>query len=66
MSEKDNKKKYSADNKSLVKRHIPISDWLPEYHLPDLKKDIRAGLTVGVLLIPQSMAYAIIAGLPAI
>ncbi len=66
MSEQKRKEKFSADNKSLLKRHIPISDWLPEYHLPDLKKDFRAGLTVGVLLIPQSMAYAIIAGLPAI
>ena len=66
MSEQKKKEKFSADNKSLLKRHIPISDWLPEYHLPDLKKDFRAGLTVGVLLIPQSMAYAIIAGLPAI
>lgn len=53
-------------DKSLIEQFIPISDWLPEYHMPDLKKDIRAGLTVGVLLIPQSMAYAIIAGLPAI
>lgn len=66
MSEQNKKEKFSAENKSLLKRHIPISDWLPEYHLPDLKKDFRAGLTVGVLLIPQSMAYAIIAGLPAI
>src|SRR6056297_478532 len=66
MSEQKKKEKFSADNKSLLKRHIPISDWLPQYHLPDLKKDFRAGLTVGVLLIPQSMAYAIIAGLPAI
>lgn len=66
MSEQNKKEKFPAENKSLLKRHIPISDWLPEYHLPDLKKDFRAGLTVGVLLIPQSMAYAIIAGLPAI
>lgn len=66
MSKQNKKKKYSAENKSLLKRHVPISDWLPDYHLPDLKKDFRAGLTVGVLLIPQSMAYAIIAGLPAI
>ncbi|NIV16780.1 MAG: sodium-independent anion transporter, partial [Aliifodinibius sp.] len=28
------------------------------------KKDLRAGLTVGILLIPQSMAYAMLAGLP--
>ncbi len=64
------KQKYrghpSNNSKTLMERFVPISDWLPDYHLPDIKKDARAGLTVGVLLIPQSMAYAIIAGLPAI
>lgn len=59
-------KRISKSDKTLLEQYIPISDWLPEYHLPDIKKDLRAGLTVGVLLIPQSMAYAIIAGLPAI
>ena len=32
----------------------------------DLRGDLVAGLTVGVLLIPQSMAYAILAGVPPI
>lgn len=62
----EKKKRKTRNNKTLLEQYIPISDWLPEYHLPDIKKDLRAGLTVGVLLIPQSMAYATIAGLPAI
>ena len=41
-----------------------ILNWLPNYKREYLKSDISAGLTVGVMLIPQGMAYAIIAGLP--
>jgi len=43
----------------------PLS-WLQNYSTTKLKGDVFAGLTVGVLLIPQSMAYALIAGLPVI
>jgi len=45
---------------------LPILDWLPNYKKNWLKGDIGAGLTVGVMLIPQGMAYASIAGLPAV
>ena len=45
---------------------LPILDWLPTYNKEWLKGDIGAGLTVGVMLIPQGMAYASIAGLPAV
>jgi len=41
-------------------------NWLQGYSTTKLKGDFFAGLTVGVLLIPQSMAYALIAGLPVI
>jgi len=51
-------------DKSVLDRYIPITDWLRDYRTPHLKRDIRAGLTVGILLIPQSMAYALLAGLP--
>lgn len=40
--------------------------WLPTYSWTDLRGDLVAGLTSGVVLIPQAMAYAILAGLPAI
>lgn len=49
-----------------LKRFIPAFDWLPKYKGDYLKGDIAAGLTVGVMLIPQGMAYAMIAGLPPI
>ncbi len=45
---------------------LPIFDWLPNYKKDWLKGDIIAGLTVGVMLIPQGIAYALIAGLPPI
>lgn len=48
------------------RQYIPILSWLPSYGKTELKGDLSAGLTVGVLLIPQGMAYAMIAGLPPI
>lgn len=51
-------------DKSLLERYIPILDWVQSYEPAFLKDDLRAGLTVGVLLIPQGMAYAMLAGLP--
>ncbi len=49
-----------------IKKHIPILQWLPNYKRDWLKNDLFAGLTIGVILIPQGIAYAIIAGLPLI
>ncbi len=40
--------------------------WLPDYNGKHFRGDLTAGLTVGVMLIPQGMAYAILAGMPAI
>ncbi len=50
----------------FIKKIFPIVDWLPQYNSSTFKGDISAGLTVGVMLIPQGMAYAMIAGLPPI
>jgi len=38
--------------------------WLPRYQPTDLRSDLAAGLTVGAMLVPQAMAYALLAGLP--
>lgn len=46
--------------------YMPILEWLPRYDKRHLGGDLSAGLTVGVMLIPQGMAYAMIAGLPPI
>lgn len=48
----------------MIKKIIPILDWLPKYKKEFLTNDVTAGLTVGIMLIPQGMAYAMIAGLP--
>ncbi|MBT8186994.1 MAG: solute carrier family 26 protein [Croceitalea sp.] len=48
----------------MLKRYLPILDWLPKYKSAYLSGDIAAGFTVGIMLIPQGMAYALIAGLP--
>ncbi len=48
------------------KNYIPVLEWLPNYKTTQLKGDMAAGLTVGVMLIPQGMAYAMLAGLPPI
>jgi len=48
----------------MPKRFFPILQWLPNYKRASLSGDISAGLTVGIMLIPQGMAYAMIAGLP--
>tara|TARA_B100001750_G_scaffold231123_1_gene228314 strand:- start:97399 stop:99159 length:1761 start_codon:yes stop_codon:yes gene_type:complete len=48
----------------MFKKRIPILAWLPNYKKEWLSGDISAGITVGVMLIPQGMAYAMIAGLP--
>ncbi len=45
---------------------IPSLDWISTYNKDQFKGDLSAGLTVGVMLIPQGMAYAMIAGLPPI
>ena len=47
-----------------IKACFPILEWLPAYRTSMLSGDLAAGLTVGVILIPQGMAYALIAGLP--
>jgi len=49
-----------------LRRMTPITDWLPEYDREDFRVDVLAGLTVGVMLIPQGMAYAVLGGMPPI
>lgn len=49
-----------------IKKFVPILDWLPNYKREFFKNDLGAGLAVGIMLIPQGIAYAMIAGLPPI
>ncbi|MBI9082934.1 MAG: STAS domain-containing protein [Desulfobacterales bacterium] len=48
----------------MVKRIFPFLEWFRGYTLEHFRIDAIAGLTVALVLIPQSMAYAQLAGLP--
>ena len=45
---------------------IPLLAHLKSYHRKSFLTDLNAGVLVGVLLIPQGMAYAFLAGVPPI
>ena len=47
-----------------LERWVPILDWAPGYRAADLSGDAIAGLMVSIMLVPQAMAYAMLAGLP--
>ncbi|MBA2880565.1 SulP family sulfate permease [Desulfosalsimonas propionicica] len=51
-------------NNNLLFRIFPFIQWLRGYSWQMFRADSLAGLTVAVVLIPQSMAYAMLAGLP--
>jgi SulP family sulfate permease len=48
-----------------MKRYLPILTWAPGYDRQALTADLIAAVIVTVMLIPQSLAYALLAGLPA-
>ncbi len=54
------------NKQKILKNFIPILKWLPKYKKKNFYFDFLAGINVGILLIPQGMAYALIAGLPPI
>ncbi len=49
----------------MVARIFPFLTWFKGYNLAKLRMDAVSGLTVALVLVPQSMAYAQLAGLPA-
>lgn len=49
-----------------LKYFVPSLEWLSDYSAALFKKDIAAGLNVLVILVPQGMAYALLAGVPPI
>lgn len=52
-----------ARAKALLLDSVPILKWLPKYQIKDwLLGDMMSGLIVGILLVPQSIAYSLLAG----
>jgi SulP family sulfate permease len=60
----------TANNKSKnggpsgIARFVPILYWLPNYDKSWLKSDLIAGLSVWALMVPTSLGYATISGVP--
>jgi SulP family sulfate permease len=48
----------------VLKRFFPILDWGRSYNGATLTSDLLAAVIVTIMLIPQSLAYALLAGLP--
>ncbi len=51
-------------NSAQIHRYVPALNWLSNYRLNELSGDLVAGLIVAIMLVPQAMAYALLAGLP--
>ena len=55
---------HSTEHKLTMSRCLPIIDWLSAYQRADFHNDLFAGIITAILLVPQGIAYAILAGLP--
>ncbi|MCL1471796.1 SulP family inorganic anion transporter [Argonema antarcticum] len=47
-----------------LSRYLPPLEWLLNYSPQDLPGDLMAAVIVAIMLVPQSMAYSLLAGLP--
>ncbi|MGR8999388.1 MAG: SulP family inorganic anion transporter [Gammaproteobacteria bacterium] len=54
----------SPDNELWLTKLFPIISWLKTYTRQDFNDDLFAGIITAILLVPQGIAYAILAGLP--
>ncbi|MEG2358168.1 SulP family inorganic anion transporter [Acinetobacter sp.] len=54
------------DFKAQILKHLPAWQWLQDYSAGKFKSDALAALIVIAMLVPQGMAYAMLAGLPPI
>ena len=48
----------------MIEKIMPVFVWLRDYKRSNIRGDVLAGLTVAIMLVPQGMAYAMLAGLP--
>jgi sulfate permease, SulP family len=54
----------STLTESRLTKYFPIIGWIKSYRIKDFNDDLFAGVITAILLIPQGIAYAILAGLP--
>jgi SulP family sulfate permease len=55
---------HSKPNHSRLTQLFPIASWLKSYTREEFNSDLFAGIITAILLVPQGIAYAILAGLP--
>ena len=48
----------------ILEKYFPVSNWLPAYKKSFIRWDMVAGITLASFVLPESMAYATLAGLP--
>jgi sulfate permease, SulP family len=51
-------------SRAPLRRYLPILDWGRDYRLSTLADDTLAAIIVTIMLVPQALAYAMLAGLP--
>jgi SulP family sulfate permease len=54
----------TLDTRSTASRILPGLHWLRHYRRANLTGDVMAGIIVTIMMVPQAMAYALLAGLP--
>ena len=54
----------SSAQQSRLSRWLPLVRWARTYDRATARADLVAGITVAVMLVPQGMAYAALAGMP--
>jgi SulP family sulfate permease len=63
-SAKSSKSLSPKSGGKAVTHYLPFLDWLVHYRRQDLVGDLMGGVIVAIMLVPQGMAYALLAGLP--
>jgi sulfate permease, SulP family len=62
MTEKKQMNKPHA--RRILEKYLPVSNWLPAYKKSFIRWDLVAGITLASFVLPESMAYATLAGVP--
>ncbi|KAG0238485.1 sulfate transporter family-domain-containing protein [Mortierella sp. GBAus27b] len=57
-------KAFPSNVPRYVVERLPIIKWLPKYNRSWALRDVVAGITVGLIVVPQGMSYAKVASLP--
>lgn len=64
MGNRSDRNGNGNDNGGGMRRFLPVLDWGRSYGVAALTDDLLAAVIVTIMLVPQSLAYAMLAGLP--